>query len=72
MLRPSRQFKKIQNDNHQVQHLGGATRFFVDSVGYRHVFGTSAPPIALDSLTDTHSVIRAIEKAILYAMQMIA
>jgi hypothetical protein len=33
---------------------------------YRYVHDASAPPIAIGASTDTHRVIRAIEKAILY------
>jgi hypothetical protein len=45
--------------------------FFADlqsffDVAYRYVFAASAPPITIGSSTDTHKVIRAIEKAILY------
>ena len=50
---------------------GEDAKFFADlqsffDVAYRHVFAASAPPIAVGSSTDTHKVIRAIEKAILY------
>ena len=50
---------------------GEDAKFFLDlqsffDVAYRHVFGASAPAIAVAGSTDTYKVIRAVEKATLY------
>jgi hypothetical protein len=50
---------------------GEDIKFFADlqsfyDIAYRHVFGASAPAIAVGASTDTHNVFRAFAKATLY------
>jgi hypothetical protein len=50
---------------------GEDAKFFIDlqsffDVAYRHVHAAFAPPIRVGGSTDTHKVLRAIEKATLY------
>jgi hypothetical protein len=79
-LEPARSKRIAHTDLHsQVNRLdamgrfdkGEDTKFFIDlqsfyDIAYRHVFNSSAPPIAVSGSTDTYKVIRAVEKATLY------
>lgn len=79
-VEPARSKRIAHTDLHsQINRLGAMgtftkgedAKFFADlqsffDVAYRHVFAASAPAIVIGSSTDTHKVIRAIEKAILY------
>jgi hypothetical protein len=79
-LNPARNKRIAHTDLHsQVNRLEAMGRFdrgedvmffanlqsFFD-VAYRHIHGDSAPPIAVGGSTDSHKIIRAIEKATLY------
>jgi hypothetical protein len=79
-LEPARNKRIAHTDLHsQLDRLdamgrfdqGEDAKFFVDlqifyDIAYRHVFNADAPQIAVGASTDTHKVIRAVEKAILY------
>jgi hypothetical protein len=79
-LNPARNKRIAHTDLHsQVNRLeamgcfdkGEDVEFFLNlqsffDVAYHHVHGVSAPPIRVGGSTDSHKVIRAVEKATLY------